>query len=119
VRNTRSGKEVSKLIILKIILRAADITSNKLEIFKVVSLQFFTVFPVLQPLFKTVFKILNRNISQTFFTNDLMSSTSEKHFPFNTLLSFGNSKKSAGTKSGEYSRWSMVEMLVPAKNCNR
>jgi hypothetical protein len=44
----------------KICLRAADISN--LEFFKVISLQFFTVFPALQPLFKTVLKILNRNV---------------------------------------------------------
>jgi hypothetical protein len=31
-----------------------------------------------------------------FSTDDLMSSASEKHYPFSTLLSFGNGQKSAG-----------------------
>jgi hypothetical protein len=44
-----------------------------------------------------------------------MSSTSEKRFPFKTLLSFGNSKKSTGAKSGEYSGWSLAEMLFLLK----
>jgi hypothetical protein len=67
------------------ILRAADI--NNLEFFKVISLQFFIMFPALRPLFKTVFKILNKNI-KFFFTDDLTSPTSEKRFSFSTLLSF-------------------------------
>jgi hypothetical protein len=62
------------------------------------------MFPALWPLFKTVFKILDRNVLQFFFTDDLMFSTSKKCFPFSTLLGFGNSQKSAGAKSGEYSR---------------
>jgi hypothetical protein len=35
------------------------------------------------------------------FADDLMSSISEKCFLFSTLLSFGNSHKLAGSKSGE------------------
>jgi hypothetical protein len=62
---TRSGKYISRLIIQKFILRGADISN--LEFFKVISLQFFTVFSALWPLFKTVFKIQNRNACQNFF----------------------------------------------------
>jgi hypothetical protein len=43
------------------------------------------MFPALWPLLKTVFKILNRNVKM-FFTDDLMSSMFEKHFPFSTHL---------------------------------
>jgi hypothetical protein len=44
----------------KNILRAADVSN--LEIFEVINLQFFTMFSELPPLFKTVFKIVNRNV---------------------------------------------------------
>jgi hypothetical protein len=71
---------------LNFVLRAADVRS--LEFFEVISFQFFTTFPTLLPLFKTVFKILNRIVCQNFFTDDLMSSRSEKLFPFSTLFEF-------------------------------
>jgi hypothetical protein len=78
-------------------LRDADICN--LEIFKVIFHQYFTMFPVLWPLLKAVFKILNRNV-KILFTDDLMS---KKHFPFSThFLTFGISQKPAGAKSGEY-----------------
>jgi hypothetical protein len=80
----------------KFILKAADISN--LEFFKVISFQFLTMSPALQPLFRTVFKILTGMCVKIFFTDDLMSSTSQKYFPFSTLSSFGNSQKSAGAK---------------------
>jgi hypothetical protein len=43
-------------------LRAADISI--LEFFKIISHLFFTMFPVLWSLFKTVFKILEMNVSK-------------------------------------------------------
>jgi hypothetical protein len=56
------------------------------------------MFPTLQPLFKKVFKILNWNVCQNFFTDgsdSWLSATAKKKLPFSTLLSFGNSQKSA------------------------
>jgi hypothetical protein len=41
---------------------------SNLKFFKLISLQFFTMFPALQSLFKTVFKVLNRNVCQNFFS---------------------------------------------------
>jgi hypothetical protein len=73
------------------------------------------MFPALRSLFKTAFKILNRNVCHNFF-----------HISFNVLnvretLSFqltGNSQKSARAKSGEHGGWSIAEMPFPAKNCD-
>jgi hypothetical protein len=84
-----------RLIFLKFILRAADISN--LEFFKVISLPLFTTFLAIQPLFKTVLKILTS--VKMFFTNYLMS---KKRFPFSIFLHSGNSQKSAGAKSGKY-----------------
>jgi hypothetical protein len=54
------------------------------------------MFPALRQLFKTVFLNPENECLSNFFTGDLMSSASEKRFPFSTLLSFGTSQKSAG-----------------------
>jgi hypothetical protein len=48
--------------ILKFPLRANGI--GNLKFFKVASLQLFTMFPALRPLFQRVFKILNGNLSK-------------------------------------------------------
>jgi hypothetical protein len=47
---------------------------------------------------------------------DLMPSAFKKLFPFSILLGFLNSQKPGRAKAGEYSGWSMGEMLFPAKN---
>jgi hypothetical protein len=55
--------------------------------FKVISLQFFTMFPVLRSFLGTVFQILNRKF---FFTDEIMSSMSGNPFLSALSLSFGN-----------------------------
>jgi hypothetical protein len=66
--------------VLKIVLRAADISS--LEIFTLISLHFFTMFLALRLLFRTVFKILNRNIRQKFLDKWFNVLNVRETFPF-------------------------------------
>jgi hypothetical protein len=55
------------------------------------------MFPALRQLFRTVYKVLNRDV-RMFFTDDLMSSAS------------------GGALSGEYAGSSMAEMPFPVKS---
>jgi hypothetical protein len=70
-------------------------------------------------MFKTVFKILNRNFCKNSSHGWLnVLNVWENAFLSAHSKSSGNSHKSAGAKSGEYSGWSMAEMPFRAKNCD-
>jgi hypothetical protein len=76
------------------------------------------MFPALRPLFTKMFKSWTRMSVKIIFTDDLMFSTTEKRVPFSIHISFGNSQKSAGAKSGDYGWWSVAEMPFLLKNCD-
>jgi hypothetical protein len=87
-------------------MRAAGISN--VEFCKVISLQFFTIFPSASTIAQNCLKNPEQEYPSCFI--HVMSSMSEIRFPFSTLLSFGNSQKSAGAMSGEYGVWSMAEI---------
>jgi hypothetical protein len=84
--------------------------------FEVVSLRTNTRSESVFPLLKTFLELLLWNTLQDCCRMSLNVGNTENLWPFKAVFGFGNSQKSHGVKSGEYSGWSNFIIDFLAQN---